>query len=113
MKYMRNFVLSLSIILLLFSASLAAEYYVDATNGNDNNLGTSQGAPWKTIAKINESSFSPGDNIFLKRGCEWREMLVVSSSGSSNGGYITFSAYGTGANPIINAGKWFDNGAGG
>jgi hypothetical protein len=75
-------------------------YYVDATNGNDNNSGISQAAPWKTIAKVNSSSFQPGDSILFKRGDVWREFLIPPSSGSP-GNPITFGAYGTGANPII------------
>jgi hypothetical protein len=77
-------------------------YYVDAANGNDSNAGTSASAPWQTIAKVNGSSFSPGDSVLLMRGDVWREQLNIPSSGSA-GKVITFDAYGTGANPQINA----------
>ncbi len=78
--------------------SQAATYYV-STAGFDTNSGT-QAAPWKTIAKVNSSTFQPGDFILFKRGEMWREQLVPPSSGSP-GNPITFSAYGTGENPII------------
>jgi len=78
-----------------------ASYYVDATLGDDSNPGT-QSQPWKTISKVNSSSFSPGDKIYFKRGEVWREQLTVPSSGS-DGNPITFGAYGSGDKPIISA----------
>ena len=44
-------------------------YYVDATGGSDNNDGT--GAPWQTVAKVNATTFQPGDSILFKRGETW------------------------------------------
>ncbi len=79
--------------------SWGATYYV-STTGNDSNSGTSESSPWKTISKINSSSFQPGDSILFKRGEVWREQLVVPSSGSS-GKPITFGAYGSGEKPKI------------
>jgi hypothetical protein len=43
-------------------------YYVDFTGGLDSNNGTSTGTAWKTVAKVNASSFSAGDNVLFKRG---------------------------------------------
>lgn len=77
----------------------AMTYYVDC-GGSDSNLGTSTSAPWQTLAKVNNSSFSPGDSVLFKAGCTWREQLTVSSSGSA-GKPVTFGAYGTGPAPII------------
>ncbi len=78
--------------------SQAATYYV-STAGFDTNSGT-QAAPWKTIAKVNSSTFQPGDFILFKRGEMWREQLVPPSSGSP-GNPITFGAYGSGNSPIL------------
>ena len=74
-------------------------YYVDTTGNNTNN-GTSTSSAWKTISKVNSSSFNPGDQILFKRGEVWREQLTVPSSGSP-GNHIVFGAYGTGEKPII------------
>jgi parallel beta-helix repeat protein len=79
----------------------AATYYVDATNGNDSNDGLSQDTVWKTINKVNSETLYKGDSVLFKRGEEWREMLNISSSGTE-GNLITFDAYGTGSNPVIN-----------
>ena len=63
---------ALSPFSLIHSKAFAATYYVDATNGNDSSNGLSPETPWKTIAKVNASSFQPGDQILFKRGEDWR-----------------------------------------
>jgi hypothetical protein len=91
------------LFLLAFTPALyAATYYADATLGKDTNDGLSQASPWKTIAKVNASSFAPGDSILFKKGGTWRETLTVLSSGTS-GHPISFGAYGNGAAPTIDA----------
>lgn len=81
-------------------------YYVDQTGGDDSKDGLAQSisggaGPWKTIAKVNSSSFSGDDQILFKRGEVWREQLTVPSSGTS-GHPIIFGKYGSsGADPII------------
>ena len=52
----------------IISDAWSATYYVDATNGNDPNNGTSSSTPWKTIAKVNSSNFNPGAQILFKGG---------------------------------------------
>ena len=70
--------------MIIFSSSLySTTYYVDASNGNDSNSGTSQSTAWKTISKVNSMSFQPGDQILFKRGEQWREKLQIPSSGAS------------------------------
>ena len=93
-------ILTILAVFVMSSATWAATYYVDATNGNDSNPGTSQAAPWKTISKVNNSRFQPGNFILFKRGGTWREQLTVPSSGSE-GNPITFGTYGRGDLPII------------
>ena len=86
---------------LFFAASARATTYFVAAAGSDSNSGTSTGTPWQTIAKVNGSTFSPGDSILFNRGDVWYgTALTVPSSGSS-GSPITFGAYGSGANPIL------------
>jgi len=78
----------------------SATYYVDCTASGDQGAGTSTTTAWKTISRVNVSSFSPGDSILFKRGCTWREQLTVPSSGAA-GQPITFGAYGSGAKPVF------------
>jgi PKD repeat protein len=86
--------------MVLASCAQAATYYVDCAASGDGGAGTSPSTAWKAIDRVNASSFSPGDSILFKRGCTWREQLTVPSSGAA-GKPITFSAYGSGANPIL------------
>lgn len=78
---------------------MATTYYV-SNSGNDTNTGLSEQSPWKTLKKINSSTFKPGDYILLKRGDTWRESITIPSSGNSTS-RIVFSAYGTGNKPVI------------
>ena len=99
---MKRIILLIFLVMLWASGAGAATYYVDCNADGDAGAGTTTAAnvAWKTIAKVNASSFSAGDSILFNKGCTWREQLTVPSSGSS-GSPITFGAYGTGANPII------------
>ena len=62
--------------------SYSKNYYVKST-GDDNNTGLSDAQAWATIAKVNASSFLPGDTILFNKGDTWRETLTVPSSGST------------------------------
>lgn len=56
-------------------------YYVSFSTGNDNNTGTSEGTPWKTLAKLNGMIFLQGDTVLLKCGDTWNEELILKGSG--------------------------------
>lgn len=74
-------------------------YYV-ANAGSDGNFGLLASLPWQTMAKVSASLFGAGDFVLLNRGDKWYETLTVPSSGTS-GSSITFSAYGSGSNPLL------------
>jgi len=99
---------------LFLRPSARIEYYV-SPSGSDSNNGTSSSNAWRTVAKVNASSFNPGDRILFERGGTWRETLNPRSSGSA-GSPIEFGAYGTGGRPIVTAvvtypaGEWSDQG---
>lgn len=71
-------------------------YYV-STDGSDDNEGTLN-SPWRTIQKAADTLIA-GETV-LVRGGEYNEFVTIRSSGSANGGYITFQAY-PGETPII------------
>lgn len=79
--------------------TIGTNYYV-ANSGNDTHDGLTPATAWKTIAKVNSSTFSVGDSILFNRGDSWNEKLLPPNSGSA-GSPIVFSAYGTGNKPII------------
>jgi hypothetical protein len=85
----------LTIILLFVSLIASATNYYVKNSGSDAAAGTSDGTAWKTINKVNASSFSAGDTIFFNKGDLWRESLVVPSAS------VVVSSYGTGDKPII------------
>lgn len=74
--------------------------YVDSRNGNDNNSGTSADKPWKTLNKVNNFLFAPGDSVLFKSGEAWQGQLSPRGSGSE-GLPIVFSRYGEGNRPLI------------
>lgn len=85
---------------VIASSMFIGETYYVSNTGDDSDDGLTPGTAWETIAEVNAASFNPGDRILFNKGDVWRETLTVPSSGNTNR-QITFSAYGTGADPII------------
>ncbi len=84
-----------------------ATYYVDAQQGSDDADGkaaTPAGAsgPWKTLLKVNATTFSPGDKILLAAGQRWTGQLHPLGSGAA-GNPIVVDIYGGGGKPLIAA----------
>ena len=77
----------------------AQNYYVDSKAGKDSNDGLSPSTAWQTLAKANSPSVKSGSKVLLRRGCEWRGQIVVPADN------VTYSAYGEGAKPVINASR--------
>lgn len=78
-------------------------YYVDSVSGNDGNSGTGTGTAWKSLTKVNGTTFAPGDRILFKAGGSWSGQLFPKGSGAS-GSPIVIDMYGTGNKPKINGG---------
>jgi parallel beta-helix repeat protein len=97
---MRVYSFLLSLILALSFNSVNATYYYISNSGNDSDPGTSESFPWRSLAKINSFTPSPGDQILFKRGDEWYGTLTLNASGSS-GNPIVYGAYGEGPDPVI------------
>jgi hypothetical protein len=93
-----NLLIISTILLILLSSTLATEYYV-SPNGDDSNTGTIE-KPWKSLSKVNEQSFEPGDIIYFERGSKYYGGLLIDDSGNSDKP-ITFTAYGVGQSPQI------------
>jgi hypothetical protein len=78
-------------------------YYVDYTAGSDAAAGTSEGTAWKTLAKVNASTFAAGDSILFKKGETWSNEYLACGQSGSLGNPIRYGAYGLGARPKIKA----------
>ena len=104
---MRKFKVTLALFILLSlittKSLFATDYYVSSSQGNDSNNGTSQSSPWKTLHKINQTSFLPGDVIHFKRGDVWKEDrgFFIDEQGTPENPII-FTDYGNGDLPEIN-----------
>jgi hypothetical protein len=86
---------------LFFTASLnATTYYVDSHHGDDSHAGISPSLAWRTLQKVNQGGFRPGDHILLRSGSRWQGQLSLTDSGA-NENPIVVDRYGDGALPRI------------
>jgi hypothetical protein len=94
--------LAMSVVLVAATSgtTMATDYYLDSASGNDNNVVTAQATPWQTLAKVNATTFKPGDRILLKSGSKWSGALKPQGSGAE-GAPVTITSYGEGAKPLI------------
>ena len=88
----------LSLALLAFSET----YYIDSQNGNDGAIGTSPGAAWKSLTKVNATTFG-ADTLLLACGSVWNDTLCPRAAGTAQHPFV-ISKYGTGNMPLINGG---------
>lgn len=88
-------VLALMILVCASSApSFGADYHIDSSgSGNDSNPGTTPETAWHSLAKVNNTRFSPGDRILFKRGGVWKGFLSVNDAGTP-AAPIFFGSYG-------------------
>ena len=75
-------------------------FYVDSINGDDSCSGFTPEEAWKSLEKVNEMIFQPGDHIRFRRGGEWHGMLRFQGNGSA-WSPIAVEAYGEGGMPQI------------
>jgi len=57
-------------------------YYVDPVNGDDGNIGTAAGKPWRSLKMVNRLLLAPGDRIELKPGA-FTETLKPTGEGTA------------------------------
>jgi len=95
-------ILSLLGILLLapLAALQAATYHVDSISGNDSNGGGSPAEAWRSLEKVNATTFQPGDKLLLKAGATWTGRLHPKGSGTATN-WIVLDRYGEGTPPAI------------
>ena len=80
-------------------------YYVDPKAGNDTRSGTSAEQAWKSLDRVSDVVFAPGDKILLKAGTVHRGALCPRGSGAK-GKPIVVDRYGKGSAPMLDAGGW-------
>lgn len=85
---------------LLAHAGASTWYYV-SISGSDSNSGTSQNAPWHSIAKVNATPLYAGDCVFFQGGQIFPGNLSFSGLRGGSVQRITISSYGTGTATIF------------
>ncbi len=83
--------------------TVSQTYYVDNTNGNDNNNGLSENTAWKNLSKVSSITYNPGDKILFKSGGSWQGKLELKGSGTPELP-ILVDKYGEGNKPVISGG---------
>lgn len=78
----------------------AATYHVDSSKGADDRTGASPAKSWKTLGKVNATTFQPGDSILFASGGRWQGKLNPKGSGAE-GKPIRIGCYGEGPRPVI------------
>lgn len=93
---------------LLAAAPLAeaATYYISPAGNDTANNGTNPATPWKTLAKVNATTFAAGDQILFQSGQTFAapaasDALIVKGSGTSDANRIVYGTYGGSAPAII------------
>jgi hypothetical protein len=89
------------IFLLLTIASCSNSYYL-SPDGDNTNSGNSPEKAWRTIDKVNDHDFLPGDQIFFEGGEEYPGTIMLSIvDGGTKDSPVVISSYGEGR-AIIN-----------
>lgn len=92
---------SWSVTSLSFQVAIHRTFYVDSIAGNDAHDGLAAATAWKTLSKVNTTTFQPGDSILFRSGCTWSGMLNPKGSGDSIAS-IVIDKYGGTVKPVIN-----------
>lgn len=83
-----------------FAEDIGNTYYVDSTDGNDTNDGTSPEKAWKTLAHASNRNYAPGDKILLKKGSYFFGGFACHGNGTEENP-ITLATYGEGDMPVV------------
>jgi hypothetical protein len=93
-------VLITGIVLLVGVTLHAKKYYIDAIDGVDTKNGTSISTAWKSLSKVNSTTFVAGDSILFKANGVWVGQLYPKGSGADTKP-IVIDMYNVGSKPLI------------
>lgn len=100
-KMNKKITLFIGYFLILSNLAFSETYYVDASKGNDKNKGTSKKTAWKSLWKVNQQTFKPGDQILFAANTSYDGQLMPKGSGTKEA-VISIDKYGKGDKPLIN-----------
>ncbi len=99
---MQKTILIILTLLFLAPTGFARTFFVSPT-GNDALSGLSIKEAWKTLDRVNQAEFAPGDALLLASGGVWYGQMHPRGAGEK-GRPILLSSYGVGPRPVINIG---------
>jgi hypothetical protein len=85
------------------SPAIHIDVYVDCEKGDDGNKGT-LAQPLRSVRAATSRTLDPGTVIGLARGCTWQTTVQLRGDGTK-AKPIVLTAYGTGAQPVIDGGS--------
>ena len=100
----RSYLLATFIGLFLAGSAFAQTTYYVSEMGNDRNDGLSEGTPWQSLSRVSRERLEPGDTVRFRSGDLFEGQLVISNSGTAEAP-ITFTRYGAGEKPLLDAGN--------
>lgn len=101
---MKKILLTVCLIFTALAVYSQNKTYFVSLDGNDNASGLSIKDAWKSLDKVNNTTFLPGDKILFESGAVWYGQLKLKGSGAE-GNPILLSSYGGENRPVINIGK--------
>lgn len=101
---MKKILLTVCLIFTALAVYSQNKTYFVSLDGNDNASGLSIKGAWKSLDKVNNTTFLPGDKILFESGAVWYGQLKLKGSGAE-GNPILLSSYGGENRPVINIGK--------
>lgn len=78
-------------------------FYVDSVVGDDTLPGTSVEKPWRTLERLSQERFQPGDTIRFRRGQTFPGTFAPVGSGTPNNPVVVTS-FGAGGKPVLDGG---------
>jgi hypothetical protein len=96
--------LTMLLAVVVFCANSQSKTYFVSPDGNDQASGLSQKDAWKTLERVNQVTFQPGDKILFEAGGVWYGQLKLKGSGAPEKP-VTMSGYGGKERPVINLGR--------
>lgn len=101
---MKKILLTVCLIFTALAVYSQNKTYFVSLDGNDNASGLSIKDAWKSLDKVSNTTFLPGDKILFESGSVWYGQLKLKGSGAE-GNPILLSSYGGENRPVINIGK--------
>lgn len=82
----------------------AADYFVDRASGDDHRDGRSPSAAWRSLERVNATTFGPSDRVLLRAGGVWEGAALHPKGSGTPEQPIVVGRYGEGPKPRLAGG---------